>query len=209
MNLWFNKILLYLALIFYYLHTTFTSPAALVSLPSDPADSLTELFCLTGALFCKVLWPTFGPELECISQTIKKVARVQAKPLQNLEDLAHTVDELFVLAFLAEVPISPLDSPPTAEETLIQLDCLLSWCCPVLKQLAGQQKNEGCMNPEKHNLRPGEIGYQIPQSVVSQAANSPGPEVPQPKIIGFWSSPMETSEEGISGNVHPESSEGS
>ncbi|KAJ9089360.1 hypothetical protein DSO57_1013733 [Entomophthora muscae] len=107
----------------------------------------------------KVLWPNFGPVLGCISQTIKKVARVQAKPLQNLEDLAHTVDERFVLAFLAKVPISPLESPPTAEETLIQLYCLLSWCCLVLKQLADQRKNAGRMDPEKPNLQPGEIGY--------------------------------------------------
>ncbi|KAJ9083279.1 hypothetical protein DSO57_1036237 [Entomophthora muscae] len=88
----------------------------------------------------KVLWPTFGPGLGCISQAIKKVVCVQAKPLQNLEDLAHMVDKRFVLAFLAEVPISPLESPPTMEETLIQLDCLLFWCCLVLKQLANQQK---------------------------------------------------------------------
>ncbi|KAJ9078317.1 hypothetical protein DSO57_1007873 [Entomophthora muscae] len=160
-------------------------------------------------LKCKVLWPTFGPGSGCISQTIKKVACVQAKPLQNLEDLAHTVDERFVLAFLAEVLIYPLESPPNAEETLIQLDCLLSWCCLVLKQLADQQKNAGHMEPAKPNLRPREIRYQTLQSVVSQDANSSGSEVPQPKIIGFQSYPVETSEEGIMGNVHPESSEGS
>ncbi|KAJ9076348.1 hypothetical protein DSO57_1027164 [Entomophthora muscae] len=139
----------------------------------------------------------------------KKVARVQTKPLQNLEDFAHTVDERFVLAFPDEVPISPLESPPAAEETLIQLDCLLSWCCLVLKQLTDQQKNAGLMEPERPNLRPRKIGYQIPQSVVSQVANSSGPEVPRPKIIGFWSSLVETPEEGIRGNVHPESLEGS
>ncbi|KAJ9084764.1 hypothetical protein DSO57_1020841 [Entomophthora muscae] len=171
-----------------------------------PSSSSVNLMALRAS---KALWPTFGPGLGCISQTIKKVACVQEKPLQNLEDLAHTVDERFVLAFLAEVPISPLESPPIAEETLIQLDCLLSWCCPVLKQLAGQRKNAGRMNSEKPNLRPEEIGYQIPQSVVSQAANSPSPEVPWPKIIGFQSSPMKTSEEGIRRNAHPESSEGS
>ncbi|KAJ9086687.1 hypothetical protein DSO57_1001478 [Entomophthora muscae] len=157
----------------------------------------------------KFCGPLLALDWDVFSRPLKKVARVQANPLQNLEDLAHTVDESFVLAFMAEVPISPLESPPTAEETLIQLDCLLSWCWPVLKQLAGQQKNAACMNPEKPNLQPGEIGYQILQSVASQAANSPGPEVPQTKIIGFWSSPMETSEEGIRGNAHPESSEGS
>ncbi|KAJ9073726.1 hypothetical protein DSO57_1013149 [Entomophthora muscae] len=160
------------------------------------------------------LWPLQcvkfrGPPLaldqDVFPRPSKKVAQVQAKPLQNLEDLDHTVDERFVLAFLAKVPISPLESPPTAEETLIHLDCLLSWCCPVLKQLADQRENAGCMDPERPNLRPGKIGYQIPQSVVFQVANSSGPEVPQPKIIGFQSSLVETPEEGIRGNVHPES----
>ncbi|KAJ9072163.1 hypothetical protein DSO57_1030116 [Entomophthora muscae] len=153
--------------------------------------------------------PSLALDRDVFPRPSKKVARVQAKPLQNLEDLAHTVDERFVLAFLAKDPIFPLESPPTTEETLIQLDCLLSWCRPVLKQLAGQQKNAAHMDHEKPNPRPGKIGYQIPQLVVSQVTNSPGPEVPQPKIIGFWSPLVATPEEGIRGNVHPESSEGS
>ncbi|KAJ9088487.1 hypothetical protein DSO57_1022598 [Entomophthora muscae] len=140
-----------------------------------------------GVMFCG---PPLALDQDVFPRPSKKVACIQAKPLQNLEYLAHTVDERFVLDFLAEVPISPLESPPTAEETLIQLDCLLSWCCPVLKQLADQQKNAGRMNPEKPNLQPKGIEYQIPQSVVSQAAKSPGPEVPWPKIIGFQSSPI-------------------
>ncbi|KAJ9050239.1 hypothetical protein DSO57_1016383 [Entomophthora muscae] len=153
--------------------------------------------------------PPLALDQDVFPRPSKKVARVQAKPLQNLEDLAHTVDKCFVLAFPAEVLISPLESPPNVEETLIQLDCLLSWCRPVLKQLANQQKNAGHMKLERSNLRPGEIGYQNPQPVVSQVANSSGPGVPQPETIGFRSSLVETSEEGIRGNVHPESLEGS
>ncbi|KAJ9084890.1 hypothetical protein DSO57_1019395 [Entomophthora muscae] len=84
--------------------------------------------------------PPLALDRDVFSRPSKKMARVQAKPLQNLEDLAHTVDGCFVLAFLAKVLISPLESPPTAEETLIWLDCLLSWCCLVLKKLANQQK---------------------------------------------------------------------
>ncbi|KAJ9083653.1 hypothetical protein DSO57_1032597 [Entomophthora muscae] len=171
-----------------------------------PWGSPGRCFAVEFAVFCG---PPLALDWDVFPRPSKKVAHVQAKPLQNLEDLARTVDEHFVLALLVEVPISPLDSPPTAEETLIQLDCLLSWCCLVLKQLSGQQKNAGCMNPEKPNLRPREIGYQIPQSVVSQAANSSGPEVPWPEIIGFQSSLMKTSEEGIRENAHPESLEGS
>ncbi|KAJ9083499.1 hypothetical protein DSO57_1034109 [Entomophthora muscae] len=154
-----------------------------------------------------------GPHLalnwDVFPRLSKKVARVQAKPLQNLEDLAQTVDEHFVLDFLAEVPILPLESPPTAEETLIQLDCLLSWCFPVLRQLEDQWENESHMEQGRINLQPRKIDYQIPQLVVSQETNSSGPEVPQPKIIRFRSPPAGTSEEGIRGNVHPESLESS
>lgn len=84
--------------------------------------------------------PPLALDWDVFPRPLKKVACVQAKPLQNLEDLAHTVDKRFVLTFLAKVLISPLESPPTADETLIWLDCLLSWCRLVLKQLANQQK---------------------------------------------------------------------
>ncbi|KAJ9076928.1 hypothetical protein DSO57_1021651 [Entomophthora muscae] len=157
----------------------------------------------------KFCGPHLALDWDVFPRSSKKVACVQAKPLQNLEDLAHTVDKHFVLAFPTEDPISPLESPPTEEETLIQLDCLLSWCCLVLKQLAKQQKNAGHMKSEMSNLQPREIGYQNPQSVMSQVANSSGLGVPCPKTIGLQSSLVETSEEGIRGNVHPETSEGS
>ncbi|KAJ9071806.1 hypothetical protein DSO57_1033426 [Entomophthora muscae] len=133
-----------------------------------PSLSMDSVFC----------GPPLALNWDVFPRPSKKVAHVQAKPLQNLEDLAHTVDKRFVLAFPAEVLISPLESPLTAEETLIQLDCLLSWCCLVMKQLANQQKNAGHMKLERSNLRPGEIGYQNPQPVVSQVANSSGPGVP-------------------------------
>ncbi|KAJ9063504.1 hypothetical protein DSO57_1000085 [Entomophthora muscae] len=51
---------------------------------------------------CKVLRPAISS-----GQPSKKVGRVQAKPLQNLKDLAHTVEKRFVLAFTAKTP-SPL-----------------------------------------------------------------------------------------------------
>ncbi|KAJ9079953.1 hypothetical protein DSO57_1030234 [Entomophthora muscae] len=88
----------------------------------------------------KFCGPPLALDRDVFPRPSKTVACVQAKLLQNLEDLAHTVDKHFVLAFPAEVPISPLESPLTAEETLIQLDCFLSWCRLVLKQLANQQK---------------------------------------------------------------------
>ncbi|KAJ9059466.1 hypothetical protein DSO57_1002043 [Entomophthora muscae] len=126
----------------------------------------------------------------------KKVACVQAKPLQNLEDLAHAVDKRFVLAFPAEDLISPL-------ELLVVL------VLPGPETISKPTKNAGHMKLERSNLQPGEIGYQNLQPEVSQVANSSSPGVPQPKTIGFWSSLVETSEEGIRGNAHPESSEDS
>ncbi|KAJ9072795.1 hypothetical protein DSO57_1023512 [Entomophthora muscae] len=55
--------------------------------------------------------PPLALDWDVFPRPSKKVARVQAKPLQNLEDLAHTVDKHFVLAFPAKVLISPLESP--------------------------------------------------------------------------------------------------
>ncbi|KAJ9058391.1 hypothetical protein DSO57_1012631 [Entomophthora muscae] len=100
---------------------------------SGRIQKLRSNFHMTSVKFCG---PPLALDWDVFPRLLKKVACVQAKLLQNLENLAHTVNERFVLAFLAEVPIFPLESPPTAEETLIQLDCLLSWCCPVLRQLA-------------------------------------------------------------------------
>ncbi|KAJ9052743.1 hypothetical protein DSO57_1031222 [Entomophthora muscae] len=70
----------------------------------------------------------------------KKTGCVQEQSLCNLKDLTHTVDEHFVLAFKAKTSPPSLATPPTMEETLSQLDCLLLWCCPALKKLEGQQK---------------------------------------------------------------------
>ncbi|KAJ9088925.1 hypothetical protein DSO57_1018035 [Entomophthora muscae] len=58
----------------------------------------------------------------------KKLAQKPAKPLNSLEDLAHTIDERFVLAYPSqEVIDGALDSVPTWEEYLINLDYLLAW----------------------------------------------------------------------------------
>ncbi|KAJ9077836.1 hypothetical protein DSO57_1012874 [Entomophthora muscae] len=171
--------------------------------------SLTQLDTVKPilALYCKVPRPAISSGQGYISKTIKKVGRVQAKPLQNLEDLAHTVDERFVLAFTAKTPSTSLKFLPTAEETLIQLDCLLSWCCPVLKQLAEQQENVGHIVQGLANLRPRKIGDKIPQSAESRSRNFSGPGVPQPEVIGFGSIPVVMSKTGSRGNVHPESPE--
>ncbi|KAJ9073797.1 hypothetical protein DSO57_1012548 [Entomophthora muscae] len=68
----------------------------------------------------------------------KKGSKTPAKPLNSLNDLAHTVDERFVLAYPAE-PL-PLVAP-SWEETLVNLDYLLAWYFPLLKtSRAGQSE---------------------------------------------------------------------
>ncbi|KAJ9058853.1 hypothetical protein DSO57_1008070 [Entomophthora muscae] len=66
----------------------------------------------------------------------KKGPKTPAKPLHLLNDLAHTVDERFVLAYSVES--LPLVAP-SWEETLVNLDYLLAWCCPFLKTIRATQ----------------------------------------------------------------------
>ena len=66
----------------------------------------------------------------------KRFPGPQPKPLLNLPDLAHTIDERFVTAYphiLPPLPIPPLTCP-SIEETLILLACLL----PQLWELCAQ-----------------------------------------------------------------------
>ncbi|KAJ9074228.1 hypothetical protein DSO57_1008752 [Entomophthora muscae] len=66
----------------------------------------------------------------------KKGPKMLAKPLHFLEDLAHTVDERFVLAY----PADPLPLvAPSWEETLVNLDYLLAWCRLLLKTIRASQ----------------------------------------------------------------------
>ncbi|KAJ9054504.1 hypothetical protein DSO57_1013803, partial [Entomophthora muscae] len=68
----------------------------------------------------------------------KKTAQSPAKPLNSLNDLAHTVDERFVLAY----PAGPLALvAPAWEETLVNLDYLLAWYHPLLKTIRNAQSN--------------------------------------------------------------------
>ncbi|KAJ9076133.1 hypothetical protein DSO57_1029181 [Entomophthora muscae] len=58
----------------------------------------------------------------------KKSDQKPAKPLNSLEDLAHTINERFVLAYPSQVVNNgALDSAPTWEESLINLDYFLAW----------------------------------------------------------------------------------
>ncbi|KAJ9052058.1 hypothetical protein DSO57_1038027 [Entomophthora muscae] len=69
----------------------------------------------------------------------KKSPKIMAELLNSLGDLAHTVDEIFFLAY----PADPLALVvPAWEETLINLDYLLAWCCPLLKTIRNSQSKE-------------------------------------------------------------------
>ncbi|KAJ9089937.1 hypothetical protein DSO57_1008035 [Entomophthora muscae] len=48
-----------------------------------------------------------------LDRATKKVGHVQAQPLRNLEKLAHTLNEQFVLSFTAKTSSPSLVSPPT------------------------------------------------------------------------------------------------
>ncbi|KAJ9070569.1 hypothetical protein DSO57_1006619 [Entomophthora muscae] len=74
---------------------------------ADPVNSLPHL-----ALDCSIF-----------PRRTKKGSKTPAKPLNSLNDLAHMVDERFVLAYPAE-PL-PL-VVPSWEETLVNLDYLLA-----------------------------------------------------------------------------------
>ncbi|KAJ9087820.1 hypothetical protein DSO57_1029225 [Entomophthora muscae] len=82
--------------------------------------------------------PPLALDCSIFPRRTKKGSKMPAKPLNSLNDLAHTVDERFVLAYPAE-PL-PL-VVPSWEETLVNLDYLLAWYCPLLKTIrAGQSE---------------------------------------------------------------------
>ncbi|KAJ9059195.1 hypothetical protein DSO57_1005116 [Entomophthora muscae] len=90
---------------------------------------------------------------EALDQTIpprctKKGLKVTAKPLNSLGDLAHTVDERFVLAY--PVDFLTLAAPPW-EETLINLDYLLAWFCPLLKTISNAQSGDATLMSRESN----------------------------------------------------------
>ncbi|KAJ9087315.1 hypothetical protein DSO57_1034466, partial [Entomophthora muscae] len=78
----------------------------------------------------------------------KKGLKVTAKLLNSLRDLAHTVDERFVLAY--PVDFLALAAPPW-EETLINLDYLLAWFCPLLKTIKNAQSGEATSMSRESN----------------------------------------------------------
>ncbi|KAJ9087617.1 hypothetical protein DSO57_1031401 [Entomophthora muscae] len=78
----------------------------------------------------------------------KKGLKVKAKLLNSLGDLEYTVDEIFVLDY--PVDFLALAAPPW-EETLINLDYLLAWFCPLLKTIRNAQSGDATSMSRKSN----------------------------------------------------------
>ncbi|KAJ9065937.1 hypothetical protein DSO57_1014557 [Entomophthora muscae] len=82
--------------------------------------------------------PPLALDFKIFACCTTKGPKTPAKPLNYLEDLAHTVDKRFVLAY--SVDFLPL-ATPSWEETLVNLDFLLAWCCPYLKTIRTNKSN--------------------------------------------------------------------
>ncbi|KAJ9077699.1 hypothetical protein DSO57_1014161 [Entomophthora muscae] len=80
--------------------------------------------------------PPLALDQSVFPRRTKKGPKIAAQPLNSLDNLAHTVDERFVLTYPAGPPASVV---PSWEETLINLDYLLAWCCPLLKTIRDTQ----------------------------------------------------------------------
>ncbi|KAJ9078206.1 hypothetical protein DSO57_1009125 [Entomophthora muscae] len=64
-------------------------------------------------------------------QRTKKSNQSPAKPLNSMAELDNTFDKKFVLSYPSQAPPTSSSSPwLTVEESLINLDCYLTWCCP-------------------------------------------------------------------------------
>ncbi|KAJ9089744.1 hypothetical protein DSO57_1009748 [Entomophthora muscae] len=158
---------------------------------------------------CEVPWPTFGPRLGCISQTIKKGGPRACKTPPKPGGLGSHSRQTLYVGLPGQSSHFPFGVPSNCRKDINLVVLLVVLVSPSPETISKPTKNAGHMKLERSNLQPGEIGYQNPRPEVSQVTNSSGLGVPQPKTIGFWSSLVEMSEEGISGNAHPESLEGS
>ncbi|KAJ9057723.1 hypothetical protein DSO57_1019940 [Entomophthora muscae] len=128
--------------------------------------------------------PSLALDRKIFPRHTKKDPQSPAKPLNSLEDLAHTVDKRFVLAY--PVDVLPL-AAPSWEETLVNLDFLLAWCCPHLKTIRTNQSKVATLTtsnssepqihktPSSQSNGPAEIGlkHSSPPGSVSQKF-SPG-----------------------------------
>ncbi|KAJ9069257.1 hypothetical protein DSO57_1020344 [Entomophthora muscae] len=87
-------------------------------------------------MLCVNSLPPLALDHSIFPRCTKKGPKTPAKPLHLLNDLAHAVDERFVLAYPVES--LPLVAP-SWEETLVNLDYLLAWCCLFFKTIRATQ----------------------------------------------------------------------
>ncbi|KAJ9060405.1 hypothetical protein DSO57_1031234 [Entomophthora muscae] len=98
---------------------------------------------------CKSL-PPLALDRTIFPQCTKKSAPKPAKPLNSLEDLAHTLDEIFVLAYPSQAAnVDVGNSFPTWEESLINLDYFSAWACPHLKLIRSNQPGRALVKSTK------------------------------------------------------------
>ncbi|KAJ9083696.1 hypothetical protein DSO57_1032179 [Entomophthora muscae] len=107
-----------------------------------PDTSYVKLYSYSsgkGVAIVKSLLP-LALDRTTFSRCTKKSAQKPAKPLDSLEDLAHIVDEQFLLACPSQVEnVDVWNYVPTWEETLINLDYFLAWACLHLKLIKSKQ----------------------------------------------------------------------
>ncbi|KAJ9090088.1 hypothetical protein DSO57_1006157 [Entomophthora muscae] len=90
------------------------------------------------AMDCVNSLPPLALDCTILPRCTKKGPKIVVKPLNPLENLVHTVDERFLLAYPADS--LPLVAP-SWEETLVSLDYLLAWWCPLLKTIITNQSS--------------------------------------------------------------------
>ncbi|KAJ9063068.1 hypothetical protein DSO57_1003999 [Entomophthora muscae] len=96
--------------------------------------------------------PSLALDRTIFLRCTKKSSQKSAKPLNSLEDLAHTIDESFVLAYPSQVVNTDvLNSVLTWEESLINLDYFLAWACLHLKLIKSKQPGRATAKPSNSN----------------------------------------------------------
>ncbi|KAJ9058175.1 hypothetical protein DSO57_1015016 [Entomophthora muscae] len=121
-------------LLFYNKYNYLSAYLVPMTHPLTPRPNCPQEFIATCTLTA-----TFGFGLHYSPHCTRKSPKIPAKLLDSLEDLAHTVDKRFVLAY----PMDPLALvAPSWEEMLINLDYLLAWCHPLLKTSRNNQSRD-------------------------------------------------------------------
>ncbi|KAJ9059980.1 hypothetical protein DSO57_1035801 [Entomophthora muscae] len=103
---------------------------------SDSVDQLLRNYVFVHITKTVNPLPPLALDKNVFPHCTRKSAHSPAKPLNLLKDLAHTVDERFLLAYPVN---SPASTVPSLEETLVNLDYLLAWCQPLLKAIRSSQ----------------------------------------------------------------------